>query len=242
MSGLGHYLEDEGIASVSISLIREHSAAMRPPRALWVPFELGRPLGPPREAAFQTEVLVAALDLLEAPAGPILKDFPRDAPGAGGSEPWSCPLPLPAPDRAVEASLGARFREELGRLEPWYQAAVRDRGTTVGASGLDLATVGEFLADCLTGQPPVPPGAGPDFANLVKLTAEDLKAAYLEAAAAQPGKRRATSLELADWFWGETVAGQLMVALKRRYDASDDEALQLLGRALFVPVSQHHRL
>jgi len=240
--GLGHYLEDEGVASVSISLVREHSAAMRPPRALWVPFELGRPLGPPRDAVFQNEVLLTALRLLEALSGPVLADFPRDAPRRGGAELWVCPLPLPAPEPAAEVSLGDRFGVELGRLEPWYQAAARERGTTVGASGLELDTIGRLLADSLTGEPAVPAGADPNLANLVKLAVEDLKAAYLEAAAAQPGKRRATSRELADWFWGETVAGEVMVALKQRYDASSDEALQLLGRALFVPINQRHRL
>jgi hypothetical protein len=51
-----------------------------PPRALWVSFEMGRPVGVPGDAAFQTRVLLAALKLLEADAGPLLEDFPEDAP------------------------------------------------------------------------------------------------------------------------------------------------------------------
>ena len=245
MCGLGHYLEDEGIASVAISLVREHSEAMRPPRALWVPFDLGRPLGPPSDAAFQREVLAAALGLLEAPRGPVLEDFPKDAPGEGGAAPWACPLPLPTPERAPDASLGLRFREEWGRLEPWYQAAARERGTTAGASGLEWDAIAAFLADCIDapgGRTAVPASATLPFAEIVKLAVEDLKTAYLEAAAAQPARRRATARELADWFWGDTVAGQVMVALKKRYESSDDEALQLLGRVLFVPIDQRHRL
>jgi hypothetical protein len=42
---------------------------------LWVPFELGRPLGLPDDPALQTRVLVAALKLLEAEKGPVLEDF-----------------------------------------------------------------------------------------------------------------------------------------------------------------------
>ena len=66
MSALGHYLEEEGIASVAISLIRPQTENTKPPRALWVPFELGRPFGPPDDAAFQKRVLLAALRLLGA--------------------------------------------------------------------------------------------------------------------------------------------------------------------------------
>ena len=61
MSALGHYLEEEGIATTQISLIREHTEAMKPPRALWVPFVLGRPFGVPNDAAFQRRVVLAAL-------------------------------------------------------------------------------------------------------------------------------------------------------------------------------------
>jgi len=50
--GLAHFFEDEGISTVVIALVREHAEAIRAPRALWVPFELGRPLGAPNEAAF----------------------------------------------------------------------------------------------------------------------------------------------------------------------------------------------
>ena len=65
MSGLGHILENAGLSTVSISLVREHTERIVPPRALWVPFEFGRPLGVPGDADFQRRVLVAALKLLE---------------------------------------------------------------------------------------------------------------------------------------------------------------------------------
>ena len=74
MGALGHYLEDAGIATAGISLIRLHSEKIRPPRALWVPFELGRPLGVPNDPAFQTRVLQAVLDLVRAESGPVLVD------------------------------------------------------------------------------------------------------------------------------------------------------------------------
>ena len=72
MSALAHYLEAEGVPAVAISLIRLHTEKVRPPRALWVPFELGRPLGAPNDQAFQTRVIAAALGLLEAASGPVV--------------------------------------------------------------------------------------------------------------------------------------------------------------------------
>ena len=57
MGALGHYIEREGIPTAQISLIREQTAAIKPPRALWVPFMLGRPFGAPNDPDFQRRVL-----------------------------------------------------------------------------------------------------------------------------------------------------------------------------------------
>ena len=66
MGALAHYLEAEGVPTTQVSLIREHTETINPPRALWVPFELGRPLGAPEDPGLQRRVLMAALNLLEA--------------------------------------------------------------------------------------------------------------------------------------------------------------------------------
>ena len=78
MGALAHYLEAEGVPTTQVSLIREHTETIHPPRALWVPFELGRPLGAPEDPGLQRRVLLAALNLLEAPEGPVLLDFPEE--------------------------------------------------------------------------------------------------------------------------------------------------------------------
>ena len=80
MGGLGHYFESEGIASTQISLVRVHTENIKPPRALWVPFELGRPFGVPHDPEFQLSVLRKVLGLTEHKKGPVLEDFPEDAP------------------------------------------------------------------------------------------------------------------------------------------------------------------
>ncbi len=68
-------IEREGIATVSISLLREVVSVLKPPRALFVPFPMGFPLGAPNNAALQHRVIAAALELLERNDTPILAEF-----------------------------------------------------------------------------------------------------------------------------------------------------------------------
>jgi hypothetical protein len=63
-------LERQGISTVILLLLREVGEAVRPPRALWVPFPHGYPLDRPDDPPRQTAVLEAALRLLETAAGP----------------------------------------------------------------------------------------------------------------------------------------------------------------------------
>jgi hypothetical protein len=68
--------ENEGIVTVSISLYRFVTEKVRPPRALWVPFPLGYPLGEPHNPALQRRVILAALELLTADEPlPLIHDF-----------------------------------------------------------------------------------------------------------------------------------------------------------------------
>ena len=70
-------LERRGIATVVIQLLREVAEKMHPPRALFVPFNHGYPLGAPGDAAQQHAVIEAALRLLEDTAltPPALVDY-----------------------------------------------------------------------------------------------------------------------------------------------------------------------
>ena len=144
MGGLGHILENEGLPTVQISLIREHTEVIRPPRALWVPFMLGRPLGQPDDPAFQKRVLRAALTLLEAESGPVLADYPEEAEGAYDLSGWVCPVAFPK--AASEESLGEALRRELQELRTWYDLGLERRGrTTFGSSGLSVEQIADLL-------------------------------------------------------------------------------------------------
>ncbi|MSP67161.1 MAG: hypothetical protein EXQ96_03485 [Alphaproteobacteria bacterium] len=239
MGALGHYLEREGIPTTQISLVREHTAAIRPPRALWVPFEFGRPLGAPDAPAFQKKVLLAALRLLEGAAVPQLVEFPEEAPDAADAEGLTCPIALAAP-----ASAGGRAGElarEIATLAPWYALARARRGrTTVGISGLEVGEAAAFLV-ALPDRPwPESPRQGVSIGQTVKLAATDLMAYYQEALAAQP--QAASARQRSDWFWGETVAGRVLLALRAALAASDDRLNQAIAENLIVPRAQLHRL
>jgi hypothetical protein len=241
VGGLAHYFEDEGLPTTQISLIREHTAAIKPPRALWVPFELGRPLGVPNDAVFQKRVLLAALTLLEATRGPVLVDFSEDAPVSDEGQPvWACPVNFTqkTEDLSDKQQLRAAFKQEVTELRSWYELALKQRGrTTVGVSGLDMETIVDFIGAFLDGIPPNPhKDLSPAFT--LNFGVDDLKAYYYEAVVAQPGNKAPDSAVLDNWFWQDTAASKILFEIKENCLKSDDKMLQLIGKILLIPMAQ----
>ena len=71
-------LERRGIATTSVTMLKEVTRKVRTPRALAVPYPLGYPLGKPGDPALQIRILRAAFALLDAPGPPpVLRDFER---------------------------------------------------------------------------------------------------------------------------------------------------------------------
>ena len=69
-------IERRGIPTTCIVLLREIAVKVRPPRALFVPFPHGYPLGAPHDAELQKQVLRATLALLDAEGPPpVLADY-----------------------------------------------------------------------------------------------------------------------------------------------------------------------
>lgn len=226
MGALGHFLERQGIPTTGISLVREHTEVVRPPRALWVTFELGRPLGIPDDAGFQRRVAKAALDLLGRTDGPLIADYPEHIDEPADFTGWACPIGL-AP--ASVESLSA----EIDRLATWYDRAVEVQGrTTVGVSGLDMAAAGALVTGALDGA--LPP------AQALKEALDDLRAYYLEAASAFPDP--GTTATRKKWFWEETRLAQAMLALQPKLAASDDQQHKILGNLTMIPATERHRL
>ncbi len=239
VGALGHYFEEEGLPTTQISLIRLHTEGIKPPRALWVPFELGRPLGVPGDPAFQRKVLEAALKLLEAPSGPIIEDYPEEAPASQGEiTALACPVNFVQDQADISEleKLGQALKNEISALHPWYDMAVEKRGrTTVMTAGTEIDATGDFIFSFLGDETPENPRDDIPIGFSLKLAADDLKAYYLEGITAQPGQEYASSQVLTGWFWNETVAGKVLLNIKSKLENNEDNALRIAARALLVP-------
>ena len=225
MSALAHWLEEEGIATTLVALFRPHAEAVQPPRTLWVPFELGRPLGPPGDPAFQRRVLKAALRLLESDAGPVLiEDFPDDDPDGAGDPAWTCPVRVNAADLVTE----------IAQVKPHHERAVARFGrTTVGLAGLDIEQAGAYLQAYALDEKAERPRSGMAPASLMRFCADDVKAYYLEAAGS--GEGTPSSRQMTDWFWHETLAARVIKDIFRGSADSPDRQRQALGSKGLVP-------
>jgi len=238
VSALGHYLEDEGIATVAISLIRPQTENTKPPRALWVPFELGRPFGPPRDPAFQKRVVLAALRLLERETGPVvIEDFPDDDPRAQTDPAWHPPFTPAAAAPGPADSLATRLEAEVVLLRSGHQRwFAQHRRTTVGLSGLPIGECARYVAEWLRGGTPPSPREGFSAPLILRFAVDDLKAYILEAGAV--GAAKPSSRQLGDWFWNETAAGTAIHGLRAALQASDDERLKLIAGNFMVPAAR----
>jgi D-proline reductase (dithiol) PrdB len=200
--GISYYLESEGIQTTGIALFRDIAESMQPPRILWVSFPLGRPLGKPGDATFQTEVIKKTLALLDGTDGPILVDYPIDLPDVA-TPPPACPVSFQ--QKNEDRSWRGRLRREIGGLTPWYELGLKRRGrTTVGVSGSSI----EEMIDGLALWPDDQDNDFPDHAWL-KLALEDLKAFYSEALTAQPGEYQAGYSD--GVIFQDTALGELIV-------------------------------
>ncbi len=215
-------LESHGISSAAISLVREHTVKVKPPRSLWVPFPFGYALGRPGDAALQHRVLRALLDLLDAPSGPVLQDF------AESEEPGDQPAaPLQASAIAVADGIPGDPALETTQMRQYHEQWLARSGgrTAVGLTGIPVTRfrgMVRFLQAFAAGEDadmeerpremPLP--------NFVRYCADDLKALYCEGRLAM--KPAAGGADVARWFWGETAAGQLLRRVRERLDASDD--------------------
>ena len=223
MCALAHYFEDEGLSTIVVALVREHAQAMLPPRALWVPFELGRPFGAPVNAGLQTRVLRAALALFDrsGPA-PLLDDFLEEAPEPDSA--WTFPGELDTSSVTTEAA----------SIHPlWEQARKRRARTTYGISGLSPEDAIMYIAQ-FNAPDPMPNPKGMARISRARFAVDDIKTYYLEAAA---GGDLPSAYQLHEWFWEHTLAGAMIRNFQDYARTSDDKNLNLIAGAL-VPAER----
>jgi len=222
---IARVLEEEGLATVSIALVKEHAAKVKPPRALFVPFPYGYPLGKPDDPEFQHQVIAAAFSLLEGPEGPVLVDFPEET-------------GITALPQASEVEMLAPILEdpanEVTALRPFYERWVESRQdrTSVGVSGIPqrrFRGMIRFLQSYARGEETDLPQRPPEISlpQFVRYCVDDLKAFYYEARLTQ--RPESTEPEIHTWFWGDTAAGQLVADIARQMKDTEDPALERIA-------------
>jgi hypothetical protein len=230
---LGHRLEERGFSTVALASVRVQAERTQPPRALWTAAAMGRPVGEPDDPDFQRRVVGMALGLLERTDGPvILEDFPEDPPGLTDTPGWTSPptqtavFPTPVQWRAA-------FQAEMQGLMPlWSAARARFGRTSIGLSFLPPEAWPDFAAQVLGGGLPVTPQLG-TAALSARHFCDDVKALYGEAAQAVGPKP--SPMQVDRWFWRQTVAGEMLRALRQVAMASENNGLKTVGGRFFVP-------
>ena len=231
---------------------------MNPPRALWVPYDLGRPLGVPNDPVFQRNVLRAALNLLPTLTEHTIVDYPVEAPEASYSDTWACPVSF---DTDESESRSARLQGESQRLATWWRETYRSRGRTLVGAAAPLPedndseqSVPQRVDTLIAVLSAVAEGASldtvPQIADaarsvssestndiewshpmpfLLRHIVQDLRCYYQEAIASQPGQPSSPSHHaLNDWIFHETALGETIIEVGRRLTEAEDPRLRIL--------------
>ena len=222
---LARAIEETGLPTVCIALVREHAERVKPPRTLWVPFPFGFALGNPDDPPFQQKALSAALSLLSENDTPVLAEFPDDADAP--------PVLLQA--SAAQAQAANRDGDpanEVTALRGYYERWVDEHEgrTMVGLSGVpqrQFRGLVRAMQAFASGDDTAFAGIAPEDvppARFVRLASDDLKAFYMEARFSQRPQDRDD--ELQRWFWSETAMGSLIAAIASRltHDGNDQAA------------------
>ena len=227
---LARVLEEHGIATTAIAMVREHAERVKPPRGLFVPFFFGFALGKPNEPDYQHQVLNAAFGLFNETEGPVLADFPDE------SAPTVMPQASQVRADAEQATRSAA--DEVTALRTFYERWLDNNGgrTAVGLCGIPqrrFRGVVRFLEACAEGDTEADMTERPgnvSRAQFIRYCSDDLKAFYYEARMEQ--NKEADEEALHQWFWGSTAAGKLIADVAATLNESDDANLKAIAYGL----------
>ena len=217
---LARAIEETGLPTVTIALIKEHAQRVKPPRTLWAPFPFGFALGNPDDPPFQRKVLSAALGLLPENDTPVLAEFPEDADAP--------PVLLQASAAQADASnRDGDPADEVTALRGYYERWVDEHQgrTMVGLSGVpqrQFRGLVRYMQAFAAGEDGeydrAPEGMEP--VRFLRLASDDLKAFFMEARFSQRPNDRDD--ELQRWFWSETAMGNLIASVASRLTEQGD--------------------
>ncbi len=218
---LARAIEETGLPTVTVALIKEHAQRVKPPRTLWVPFPFGFALGNPDDPPFQQKVLSAALGLLSENDTPVLAEFPDDADAP--------PVLLQASAAQVDAAnRDGDPADEVTALRGYYERWVDEHEgrTMVGLSGVPqrqfrglVRYLQAFADEEDAAYDRIPDGIEP--VRFLRLASDDLKAFFMEARFSQRPNDRDD--ELQRWFWSETAMGNLIASVASRLAEQGNE-------------------
>jgi D-proline reductase (dithiol) PrdB len=227
-SALARVLEADGLPTVLLALVREFVQKIRPPRAVFVPFPFGAPVGMPGDSEQQRAVLLTALNTFGEPSGPILVDFEAELPPEYAAAPSLASAierpPSPTVDVATETSMMRHYYEQ------WLQE--HGSKTAVGLSGIPVVRFRGIIRSFETfiKNPDADIRERPDSVSrpeFIRYCSDDLKAMFLEGRIMmKPGE---TPEQANRWLWGETALGQLLVDVKDQMERSSDENMRKAG-------------
>ena len=227
MGVLARVFEEHGLVTTSISLVREHTEKVKPPRALFVPFPFGHPLGEANDPELQTRVMQAAFALLDRDTAPVLDDYPDDI--YSGQD-----IDLAQASSVSPMDISGDVAFEVTTLRPYYQqwVAAHAGRTAVGVTRVDqrrfrgLVRLLEAYAEDREIDAPEwnKEVSVPQF---VRWASDDLKAFYLEARMQQVPA--ASFQELNAWLWTETALSNLLRAVRDRMRAQGDPKLDAVA-------------
>jgi hypothetical protein len=224
---LARVFEEHGLATTSISLVREHTEKVKPPRALFVPFPFGHPLGEAHDAELQTRVMRAAFALLDEPAGPVLMDYPEDI--YTGQD-----INLAQASSVSHSEVSADVAFEVTTLRPYYEQWLFAHAgrTAVGVTRVDQRRFRGLvrLLEAYTDEREVDvPEWNKDvpLPQFLRWAADDLKAFYLEARMQQ--KPTASFQELNGWLWSQTALSNLLRGVRDHMRAKGDPKLDAIA-------------
>ncbi len=203
---------------------------------------LGRPFGVPNDAAFQRKVLLAALQLFERESGPVLEDFPQDAPHQKlSSPPENLVCPVNFPRMQAKGTLAEKLADEVSQLQAWHAVAIKHHGrTTLGVTGMLPSQIVDYLTAWLDNQPPQPFRKDISPGDALKQACDELKAYYLEAKSVQPGQHSAASI--LEWFWMETALALAIVQIRVIAANSSDPSVKAVAVMSLIPRSMEAAL
>ena len=157
MCGLAQIFESQGFSTVLVGFVKEHMEIIKPPRALWLNFPMGRPMGKPNDPEFQKKVIRVAFELLQKSPGPVLEDFPEIIPVKEGRMSYALPVDLVYKVNQLGDidKLTDEVNKELSNLMPDYLKAIDINGrTTVGASEMKISDFVPYISEFAKGNKP----------------------------------------------------------------------------------------